>query len=81
MSDELSPEDFRYYSGLMKRYYFTSRQTDDGLIDMFIMGWDGIPLARIKEPVQSGEDAIALARAYIENLETEETEESEEDAG
>lgn len=39
--------------------------TDDGRIDMFILGPDGVPVARIAEPTATGEEAEILARAWI----------------
>jgi DNA-binding PadR family transcriptional regulator len=68
----------------MSPYTFLARLTDDGLIDMFIVGPDGIPVARIKEPTRSGEEALAMAREYVNFLEAQqeeiEQEEEPEDA-
>lgn len=63
----------------MSIYTFLARLTDDGLIDMFIVGPDGIPVARIKEPTQTGEEALAMAREYVKFLEAEVQEEPEEE--
>ena len=49
----------------MKKYTFLARLTDDGMIDMFIMGLDSIPVARIKEPTRTGEEAEIAARAWV----------------
>jgi DNA-binding PadR family transcriptional regulator len=64
----------------MSPYTFLARLTDDGLIDMFIVGPDGIPVARIKEPTQSGEEALAMAREWIaaQEVAQEEIEQEEE---
>jgi hypothetical protein len=51
---------------------------DDGKIDMFIVGPDGIPVARINEPTQTGEEAEALARAWLAAVPEQEPEEIEE---
>jgi DNA-binding PadR family transcriptional regulator len=55
----------------MNSYTFLARLTDDGLIDMFIVGPDGIPVARINEPTQTGEEALAMARAWLAEQEKE----------
>jgi hypothetical protein len=44
----------------------TVKLTDDGMVDMFIVGADGIPVARINEPAQSGEEALSMAREWVE---------------
>jgi hypothetical protein len=49
----------------VKKYHFLGRLTDDGRIDMFIIGADGIPVARIKEPTATGEEALEMARAWV----------------
>jgi hypothetical protein len=38
---------------------------DDGLLDVFIIGKDGIPVARISNPVRTGEEAEILARDWM----------------
>jgi hypothetical protein len=57
---------------------FSPRMMDDGRIDMFIVGPDGIPTARIKEPTASGEEAEILARAWLAAQEAEQEEIEEE---
>jgi hypothetical protein len=57
---------------------FSPRVMDDGRIDMFIVGPDGIPIARINEPTQTGEEAEILARAWL--VAQEETEGNIHDA-
>jgi DNA-binding PadR family transcriptional regulator len=63
----------------MSPYTFLARLTDDGLIDMFIVGPDGIPVARIKEPTRSGEEALAMAREYVNFLEAQQEEIEQEE--
>lgn len=46
----------------------TAILTSDGLIDMFIMGADGIPVAHLEKPTATGEDAERLAREYLASL-------------
>lgn len=50
---------------------YTAKLTDDGRIDMFIIGTDGIPIARIKEPAASGEEAAVMAREWLATQEEE----------
>jgi hypothetical protein len=54
---------------------FTAHLTDEGMIDMFVIGADGIPVARkghmengvfIPEPTWTGEEALPQARAWVE---------------
>jgi hypothetical protein len=58
---------------------FTAHLTDEGMIDMFVIGADGIPVARkgrmengvfIPEPTWTGEEALPQARAWVEAQET-----------
>jgi hypothetical protein len=55
----------------------TVKLTDDGMVDMLIVGADGIPVARINEPAQCGEEAETMARAWLE-AQQEEIEPEEE---
>jgi hypothetical protein len=57
---------------------FTGRLTDDGMIDMFIVGPDGIPIARANHPTQTGEEAEIAARAWLAAQEALETEQEED---
>jgi hypothetical protein len=66
---------------------FTAHLTDEGMIDMFVIGADGIPVARkghmengvfIPEPTWTGEEALPQARAWLE-AQAEEIEEELED--
>jgi hypothetical protein len=45
--------------------------TDDGMLNVFIFGADGIPVTRLKNPVPTGEDAIALYDEWIRNWKQE----------
>lgn len=58
---------------------FTAFLTDDGLIDMFIVQ-NGKPAARVKNPTETGSEALELARAYLEHVSEEPEEEPEDNA-
>ena len=55
---------------------FTAFITDDGLIDMFIVGPDGKPFARVKHPTVTGEDAAAGALAWLAEQEADDEHEA-----
>jgi hypothetical protein len=38
---------------------------EDGRLDVFIIGQGGIPIARIDEPVNTGEEGLIAARAWM----------------